>query len=241
MSRVTATVGAASLVIFVAGATGLAQPGKQRGGSAPHPAAPAPHAAPAPAPHAAPPAPHFAAPAPHAAPPPVPHFAAPAPHAAPPPAPHFAAPAPHAPPAPATHFAAPRAAPQAPAGAPHFAPPGTAPSFTAPHPESHFAGPKAGPQFAAPGMRPDVGRQPGFVSPTAPGHGGQGVPLFAHVGPHQELGVPNGHGVALERRVTPDVVRRALGPAGHRPSPIAAAQGGANATDLLPNFPPVIS
>ena len=107
MSRMTATVGAASLVIFVAGATGLAQPGKQRGGSAPHPAAPAPHAAPAPAPHAAPPAPHFAAPAPHAAPPPVPHFAAPAPHAAPPPAPHFAAPAPHAPPAPATHFAAP--------------------------------------------------------------------------------------------------------------------------------------
>ena len=82
-------------------------------------------------------------------------------------------------------------------------------------------------------MRPDVGRQPGFASPTAPGHGGQGVPLFAHVGPHQELGVPNGHGVALERRVTPDVVRRALGPAGHRPSPIAAAQGGANATSFV--------
>jgi hypothetical protein len=59
------------------------------------------------------------------------------------------------------------------------------------------------------------------------------VPLFAHVGPHQELGVPNGHGVALERRVTPDVVRRALGPAGHRPSPIAAAQGGANATSFV--------
>ena len=59
------------------------------------------------------------------------------------------------------------------------------------------------------------------------------MPLFAHVGPHQELGVPNGHGVALERRVTPDVVRRALGPAGHRPSPIAAAQGGANATSFV--------
>jgi hypothetical protein len=33
--------------------------------------------------------------------------------------------------------------------------------------------------------------------------------------------------------VTPDVVRRALGPAGHRPSPIAAAQGGANATSFV--------
>jgi hypothetical protein len=32
--------------------------------------------------------------------------------------------------------------------------------------------------------------------------------------------------------VTPDLVRRALGPAGHRPSPIGRAQGGANA----PNF-----
>ena len=35
MSGVAATVGAASLVIFVAGATGLAHSGKQRGGGAP--------------------------------------------------------------------------------------------------------------------------------------------------------------------------------------------------------------
>ena len=76
MSRVTIAVGAASLIVVVAGTTGLAQPGKPRGGGAPHPAPPAPHAAP-------PPAPHFAAPVPHAAPPPSPHFAAPAPRAAP--------------------------------------------------------------------------------------------------------------------------------------------------------------
>jgi hypothetical protein len=66
---------------------------------------------------------------------------------------------------------------------------------------------------------------------TAPGHG-EGAPLFAHVGPHQLI-APNGRDVALERGVTPNVVRRALGPAGHRPSPIATAQGGANARSFV--------
>ena len=255
MSKVAATIGAAIVVIFVAGATGLAQPGKQRGGGAPHPAAPAPHAAPppaphfaAPAPHAAPPAPHFAAPAPRT-PPPAPHFAAPAPHAAPPPAPHFAAPAPHpathaAPPAP--HLAVPGATPQAMPGAPHLAAPGTAPRFTPPRPESHFAGPKAGPQFAAPDMRPNVGRPSGGPPRSALGSAAQGAPLFNRVWPSQGsapgrgaagaagLGAPNGRATALDSpRLTPDVVRRALGPAGRRPAPIATAQGGANASSFV--------
>ena len=77
-----------------------------------------------------------------------------------------------------------------------------------------------------------MGRQPGSLSPAGPRQGAQGAPLFGYAGPHQGLGAPNGRGAALERSVTPDLVRRALGPAGSRPSPIGRVQGGANA----PNF-----